>query len=107
MPFFDRATGAVNPAVIEAWKRYDIRLLIERRWPAIGASLSGKIHIFAGEDDAFYLEDAVKLLAVSLFDLGSDAVVEVMPGRNHMTVADRQMLQRIDRELMEIFDAGQ
>jgi len=106
VPFFDRATGAVDPAVVEAWKRYDIRLVLEQRWPAIGASLGGKIHVFAGEDDTFYLEDAVKLLAVSLLELGSDAVVEVIPGRNHMTVADRPMLQRIDRELLEIFDAA-
>ena len=86
--------------------------------PSVGAGVSlydsavidnrpadSHLHAFAGEADTFYLEDAVHLLAVSLLELGSDAVVEVIPGRNHMTVADRPMLQRIDRELLEIFDA--
>ncbi len=106
-PFFDRLTGDVNRDVIEAWKQYDIRLILEENWPTLGPKLAGKLHVFAGEDDNFYLEDAVKLLDASLETLGSDAVVEVMQQRNHMTVGDRAMLQRIDRELLAIFDGDQ
>jgi hypothetical protein len=107
MQYFDRVTGEVNPDVIETWKQYDIRLLLQREWEQLGPKLAGKIHVFAGEDDTFYLEDAVKRLGETLADLGSDAVIEVLPGRTHMTVADRELLVRIDRELLEIFEAGQ
>ncbi len=89
----------------EAWKRYDIRLILESNWRTLGPKLGGRITIIAGEDDNFFLEDAVKLLKESLDRLGSDAVVEIVPGRNHMNVIDREMLARVDRELLEIFDA--
>lgn len=85
IPLFDRATGAVDPAVAKAWERYDIRLVLERRWPMLGPKLTGKLHVYAGEVDTFYLEGAAALLRDSLDALGSDAVVEVVPGMGHST----------------------
>jgi hypothetical protein len=49
--------------------------------------------------DTFYLEGAVKLLNESLKNLGSDAVVEIIPKRDHGTVIDRRLTERIDREM--------
>ncbi len=105
LPFFDRATGEVDPVVIEAWKDYDIRLILQERWPTLGPKLAGKLHVIVGNEDNFYLEDAVRLLKQTLQMLGSDAVVEILAGRNHSNIGNRQLLQRIDRELLEIFDA--
>ena len=55
-------------------------------------------------DDNFYLDGAVRLLGDTLDALGSDAVVEILPGRTH-NLSDRDTLQRIDRELIEAFEA--
>ncbi|MBL8964856.1 MAG: alpha/beta hydrolase [Phycisphaerae bacterium] len=80
---FDRTTGEVDLAVARAWEGYDIRLVLERDWARIGPSLSGKIHVYAGGADTFYLEGSVELLKKTLEDLGSSAVVEIIPGMGH------------------------
>jgi hypothetical protein len=80
---FDRETGAIDNEAARTWEKYDIRLILERNWDELGPKLEGKIHVYAGEVDTFYLEGAVELLKVSLEELGSDAVVEVIPGMAH------------------------
>jgi S-formylglutathione hydrolase FrmB len=96
---WDRATGAIDPEVGKAWEAYDIRLVLERNWPALGPKLKGKLHVITGGMDTFYLEGAVQLLKDSLAKLGSDAVVEIIPGRDHGTVLDAKLAERIDREM--------
>ena len=96
---WDRKTGAINPDVAKAWEAYDIRLVLARNWPALGPKLEGKLHVITGDMDTFYLEGAVKLLKESLTNLGSDAVVEIVPNRDHSTLIDRQLSQRLDREM--------
>jgi S-formylglutathione hydrolase FrmB len=96
---WDRATGAIDPETARAWQRYDIRLLLERNWPALAPKLAGKLHVYAGGNDTFFLEGAVALLKQTLARLGSDAVVEVVPGRTHGTLVDPAMRQRIAREM--------
>lgn len=83
MPLFDRATGAVDHAVATQWEKYDIRLKLEREWATIGPKLKGKIHVYAGERDSFYLEGAARLLKDSLAALGSDAEVVIVPKMLH------------------------
>lgn len=82
-PLFDRDTGAVDAAVAKSWEKYDIRLVVERNWPALRDKLAGKLFVYAGAMDSFYLEGATALLKESLEALGSDAVVEIVPGMGH------------------------
>jgi pimeloyl-ACP methyl ester carboxylesterase len=96
---WNRATGAIDPVVSKAWEAYDIRLILERNWPALGPKLRGKLHVITGGLDTFYLEGAVTLLKESLSKLGSDAFIEIVPDRDHGTILDHQLAQRIDREM--------
>ena len=98
-PLWDRATGAVDPETARAWEKYDIRLKLEREWHALGPKVAGKLHVYTGADDTFYLDGAVRLLQASLKKLGSDAVVEIVPGRDHGTLLDKAMRERIAREM--------
>src|SRR5205085_1553216 len=98
-PLWDRATGRIDPEVARAWERYDIRLVLERNWAALGPKLAGKLHVYTGAEDTFLLEGAVRLLKESLEKLGSDAVIEIVPGRNHGTLRDQAMQERIAREM--------
>ncbi len=98
-PLFDRETGRVDPKTVTHWKNYDLRLRLERDWSRLGPKLKGKLHIVVGEIDTFYLEGAVKLLKESLRELGSDAAVEIVPGRDHGTVLDAKLASRFDREM--------
>ena len=96
---WDRTTGAIDTKVAKAWEPYDIRLVLERHWPALAPKLAGKIHVVTGALDTFYLEGAVRLLKDSLKALGSDAVVEIVPGRDHSSILDAELAARFDREM--------
>ncbi len=99
---WDRATGTIDPEVAKTWERYDIRLVLERNWKTLGPKLFGKLHVWTGSADTFYLDGAVVRLKESLAKLGSDAVIEVYPGRDH-GLRDKPIRDRIDREMAERF----
>jgi S-formylglutathione hydrolase FrmB len=98
---WNRKTGAIDPVTAEAWKAYDIRLKLEKEWPTIGTKLAGKLHVYTGELDTFYLEGAVKLLKQSLTKLKSDAVVEIFPGKDHGSILDARFRDRLSEEMAQ------
>jgi len=100
---WDRETGAVDTSVTKHWEKYDIRLILERNWPELEPKLKGKLHVIMGDQDTFYLEGATILLKKSLDELGSDAVVEIVPGRDHFNLLDEALLVRIRHEMAERF----
>jgi hypothetical protein len=100
---WDRKTGAVDPVTAEAWKPYDIRIKLEREWPTLSPKLAGKLHVYMGGLDTFYLEGAVKLLKVSLQRLGSDAKVEIFAKRDHGNLLDPVLRARISREMANAY----
>jgi len=62
-PLFDPATGNIDHAVAAYWKEHsDLNAYLQRRWADIGGKLAGKIHIWTGDMDTYYLNDAVHLL---------------------------------------------
>lgn len=97
---WNRVTGRVNPHIVAAWRDYDIRYKLERDWQRIGPLLAGKLHIWMGELDTFYLEGAVKLLRESLQRLGSDAQVVIVPGRDHANLT-ADLRSTIARQMSE------
>jgi S-formylglutathione hydrolase FrmB len=101
---WDRADGTIDPEVARAWEVFDIRLVLERNWPALGPGLAGKLHVITGARDTFYLEGAARLLKESLAALGSDAVVEVVPGKDHDSILDSELAARLDREMKAALD---
>lgn len=103
---FDRATGAVDPDVARSWKRFDIRAVMEENWTSLAPSLKGKVHVFMGAVDTFYLDGAARRLKASQEQLNSDAVIEIVDGRDHGSIADSALRQRIDNELLAVFDAA-
>jgi hypothetical protein len=62
-PIWDKRTGLINPEVAAHWKEhYDLHAILERDWPKIGADLEGKINIYVGDMDNYYLNNAVYLM---------------------------------------------
>jgi S-formylglutathione hydrolase FrmB len=101
---WNRATGEVDSEVARAWEKYDIRLQLERNWKSLGPKLSGKIHVYTGGEDTFYLEGAVVLLKESLKKLGSDAVIEIVPDKDHANLLSTKMRERIAREMADQYE---
>jgi hypothetical protein len=60
---YDKWTGEIDKGVVEHWREnYDLRHILERDWETLGPKLVGKIHVFMGDTDTFYLEEATRLL---------------------------------------------
>ncbi|MBT8209090.1 MAG: hypothetical protein KJP14_01025 [Eudoraea sp.] len=60
---WDKYTGEINPEVAAYWKEnYDLRHILERDWDKLGEQLRGKIHIYCGDMDNYYLNNAVYLM---------------------------------------------
>jgi len=57
---FDKQTGEIDHGVADYWRQhYDLEAILERDWPTLGPKLAGKIHIYVGSDDTYFLNDAV------------------------------------------------
>jgi len=100
---WDRKSGTVDHETAETWKAYDIRMKLEREWPELAPKLAGKLHVYMGGLDTFYLDGAAKLLKASLEKLGSDAAVEIFPGKDHGTLMDSAMRTRISKEMADAY----
>lgn len=60
---WDKKTGVIDHKVAEYWKEnYDLRYILERDWKTLGPKLKGKIHIYCGDMDNYYLNNAVYLM---------------------------------------------
>lgn len=60
---FDKLTGEIDKSVAEYWREnYDLRYILERDWKTLGPKLQGKIHLFCGYMDNYYLNNAVYLM---------------------------------------------
>jgi hypothetical protein len=102
---WDRQTGRVDPDVVLAWSKYDISRLLKENWLSLEPKLRGKLHVYVGELDTFYLDGAVRRLADTLKQLGSDAEVAVVSGRNHSDLLDKEMRHKIMRQMSQAFVA--
>jgi hypothetical protein len=57
---WDKKTGEINKKVAAYWKEnYDLTHIIQRDWPKIGEKLKGKINLYVGDMDNYYLNNAV------------------------------------------------
>jgi len=61
---WDKDTGAIDPDVAAYWREhYDLGDILRREWSrGLGAKLQGKIHLYVGDMDNYYLNNAVYLV---------------------------------------------
>ncbi|OOG42031.1 alpha/beta hydrolase-fold protein [Rhodanobacter sp. C05] len=104
-PMFDRDTGAVDPAVVVYWRdHYDIAYRLQQQWPQLKADLDGKIHLYVGTADTFYLDGAAHKLQAVLDGLHAKSAFHFLPDRTHFDLykqgEDRQgLLKQISWEM--------
>ena len=74
-PIFDKETGEIDPKVAAYWKEhYDLNAKLQRDWNTVGPKLQGKIHLYVGSDDTYFLNDAVYLMEDFLKTTGTPGV---------------------------------
>lgn len=60
---WNKETGEIDREVAAYWREnYDLRHILERDWAKLGPKLRGKLHIYCGDMDNYYLNNAVYLM---------------------------------------------
>jgi hypothetical protein len=98
-PLWDGKTGKIDRGVLEHWKKYDLRHVVEKDWPTLAPKLRGKIHIWVGEGDDYFLNNAVHLLD-DFFKKAKPAYegkITYGPGKGHSWrgVSDKQIFDEM------------
>jgi len=100
-PIWDKLSGEIDPEAAAYWREnYDLRFILERDWPEIGPSLRGKLHVYCGDMDNFYLNNAVYLLEeflMSATDPPADAEIDYGDRNEHCWNGDHEHINAISR----------
>lgn len=78
-PLWDPQTGKIDREVALYMRDngYDLRYYLERNWPKIGSDLAGKIHVYCGDMDNYYLNLAVYMMEDFLKEVESPRAAAV------------------------------
>lgn len=59
---WDKMSGVLDTTVAAYWREhYDLSYILQRDWAKLGPKLQGKIHLYCGDMDNYYLNNAVYL----------------------------------------------
>jgi len=99
VPLWDPVTGAIDHQAAEHWKRYDLRHVLETNWTRLGPILKGKLHIWVGEADDFFLNNAVHRLDAFLSRAQPpyEGSISFGPGQGHhwMGISQSAMIEQM------------
>ena len=102
---FDVDTGEINHSVAQTWREYDLSHQLLTKWDGLRDQLAGKIHIFAGERDTFYLNGAVERFEKLARKAGmlEDMEVKVIPNMAHSLYQEgyNEMLRTIENNFRQ------
>lgn len=84
LPMFNRDTGEVDPAVVAYWRdHYDLAHIVAATWSQRGPALRGKIHVFVGTADTFYLDGPAHRFEAVLQGLHANPHFTFLENRTH------------------------
>ena len=97
---WNRQSGAINPEIFKNWEKYDISSVIVKNWPTLKDNLEGKLHVYVGSEDNFYLEDAVRVMKKKIDNLNTRFTLEILKGHDHFSIyEDKEVNERINNEI--------
>ncbi len=103
-PLFDPLSGAIDSVVAQHWKKYDFKLYAQEHWEELGPKLEGKIFIWMGDMDHFYLNSATRVFA-SFFkqttNPKSDAEIVFTPMAGHCSEYSHLTVLQMMQEKIE------
>ncbi|KAI0204944.1 Alpha/Beta hydrolase protein [Astrocystis sublimbata] len=85
---WDKVTGEIYPEAVEYWKEFDLSHYISSNWNSakkLGEVLRGRIYIYVGTHDNYYLNGGVAAFEKQVNGLGGSswANVTITPGQTH------------------------
>ena len=98
---WDKRTGEIDHEVAAHWREnYDLGWILRRDWQTLGPKLRGKIHLYCGDMDNYYLNNAVYLVEdflESTTDPHYDGVVDYGDRAEHCWNGDHQRPNALSR----------
>ncbi len=98
---WDKRTGEIDHAVAEYWREnYDLRHILQRDWKVLGPKLVGKIHLYCGTMDNYYLNNGVVLMEEfleSTTDPYYAGLVDYGQGAEHCWNGDHERSNAVSR----------
>ncbi len=100
-PLWDPASGKIDHQAADHWNRYDLRLILERNWADLGPRLKGKLNIWVGDADDFFLNNAVRKLDAFLKNASPpfEGSIRYAPGEGHcwIGITEAEMMNQMAR----------
>ena len=98
---WDKVTGNIDSNVAAYWKEhFDLSYIMKRDWAKLGPKLKGKVHIYCGDMDTYYLNNAVYFTEATLKSLANptyDGVVDYGDRAEHCWNGDHTQPNYISR----------
>jgi hypothetical protein len=70
---WDKATGQIDHTVAEGWRAFDLSEQTTRRWSTIGEDVAGRLCVYVGTEDTYFLHDGVRFFEQTVASLPSPA----------------------------------
>ncbi len=66
-PVWDPMTGVIHRQVVQYWRdHYDLDAWLDAHWTGLAPKLNGKLHVYVGDMDSYYLNNAVHLMQATI-----------------------------------------
>lgn len=105
---FDPVTGAIDQAIADQYKKYDIHELTRANQGTWGLTFHQRIRLLVGSLDSFYLNMAVERLKPTIDALhffvypeGKNGWIEIVPNADHGTVMGAPRARDIPKEMLD------
>ncbi|HEY5086805.1 MAG TPA: alpha/beta hydrolase-fold protein [Gemmatimonadaceae bacterium] len=108
-PLWNKTTGTIDPMVAAYWRDhdFDLRDYLAKNWATEGPKLTGKLHVYVGDMDNYYLNLAVYQLNTFLENTTaprSDAVFQYgrpMKGHGWQPMSDAELVRMMAKHVTE------
>lgn len=105
---FDAKTGAIDRAVVERYRAFDIVELVRKMPGVLGPIFKQRVRLVVGDQDNFYLNEAVANLKAEIEKLsfavlpeGGHGSIAIVPGMDHGTVFRSKEIGEFPRDMAE------
>lgn len=96
---FNRQSGQVNKDVVKSWEVYDLGRVLVKKFSKNKSLIEGKIHLYAGADDNFFLDRPVEIFIKKAAAQQIKISGELIKGANHWTVWNEEFTKRVQQEI--------
>ncbi len=102
------ATGVIDHVVAEQYKPFDIAQRLRKNPAKFGPTFKQRVRLFVGDQDNYYLNEAVDLLRADVDQLnfislpeGTHGFISILPGKDHASIFSTNELRSIPNDMLD------